>query len=112
MEKRKFLIIVLRAKLNKTGQPSFLTRWRIRRATKLGASMRRSELEFRYVLVPHHTAAAKEQTRRLLMELATQDPAYQGSYLTPELGMVVPPKSQIDFARDAAVKAGAKFVVA
>lgn len=112
MEKRKYLIAVLHARLNKKGQLSLMTRWRMYRAAKKGANKRQEGSEFRYVLVPHPSAAAKEQTRRLLMELATRDRAYEGSYLTPELGTTVPARLQIDFVREAAVNAGAKFLVA
>lgn len=110
-DKEKVLIAVVDARLAESGQPGFGTRWRMRFAANRARRLRARGITIRYALVPHPSAAKKEQLLALVTALNKCDPVYAGQYHTPAIGVMVPVRSQVDFVRMTAVKTESRFFI-
>ena len=99
---KRLVVAVLGARLNKNGKLGFRTWWRVRKAAKLGQSLRRGNVPFQYVVVPAPTCSDAKSRMRLQIAITGRDQTCDHVPIFPPMGEVVPRKQQVDFVRSIA----------
>ena len=99
---KRLVVAVLGARLNKNGKLGFRTWWRVRKAAKLGQSLRRGKVPFEYVIVPAPTCSDALSRMRLQIALTQRDQDCEHTPILPPLGEAVLRKQHVDFVRSIA----------
>ncbi len=107
---KKFIIPVTGAKLNKKGEVNLITRWRMYKAVKLGQSLRSAHYVCRYAIIPHPSAAGKNDLQRLVAALLARDPDYRATTLTPVPDEPIQPSAYSEFLENCAQRGGFYYV--
>ncbi len=111
MTEKKMVVAVVGASINRKGRLSLGTWLRIRRAVKLGESLRLSGIPFRYVIVPVPESSDAWSRQRLQLALTQRDKGCDHVPVMPPLWERLSRKEHVGFVRSKAVQAGAHFLL-
>jgi hypothetical protein len=108
--KQKFLISVVAGGVDASGEPTWLTERRVRKAVDLGKSFERASVPFRYACFPTSMAHGAASTLRKAFKKL--HPEYDGEVLTPPADGDIPKKSdRIESIRKNARARGEHFII-
>ncbi len=107
---KPLVVAVIGARLNKKNKPGLRTWWRVRKAAKLGQSLRRGKVPFQYVLVPAPTFSDAKSRMFLQLAITERDKDCEHTPIIPPMGEVVPLKKHLDFVRSIAAEHEADFL--